>query len=281
MLRSSIRSKFKGNGEGSALVLMAAVALAATGCDKKDDTKGVAPAASSLAPSVAAPTSMVVKAKIAPAGTTSVEMTAPSETIKAKTTVADGHLDVDLMDLSQTRGEVKVDLTSLKMSTFPEAEKNSGQTKHALAWLEAGDPDKGKIPDDVKAQNKFAVFAIRSIDGLAEKDVRKLTATTENGNDVRKADLVAHGELLVHGHKVNKDVPLTVKIVHTQGAKPTDAPRSIAIVSKEPLKVTLAEHEVRPRDDVGKIAKAAFSLIGTKVAETASISVDFTATIAP
>lgn len=278
MLKTSCVSAM--NGAALVLAVTAGVAVG-TGCDKKDDTKPVAPAASSLAPSEAPPSSMVVKAKIDPKGTTKIDMPAPSEKIKAQTSAADGHLDVDLMDLTQTRGEVKVDLTSLKTTTFGDATKDGTQTLHALAWLEAGDPEKGKIADDVKAQNKFAVFAIRSIDGVSEKNASKIASVSEGGNDVRKTDLVAHGELLVHGHKVNKDVPLTAKLVYAAGAKPTDRPKSILITSRDPWKVTLAEHEVRPRDDVGKIAKAAFSLIGTKVAETASISVDFTATIAP
>ena len=220
---------------------------------------------------------MVVKLKIDAKGSAKIEMPAPKEQIKAQTSVAAGHLDVDLMDLTQTRGEVKVDLTSLKTSTFGDVSKDGTQTMHALTWLEVGDAEKGKLPDDVKAQNKYAVFAIRSIDGVAEKNLSKVAAVTEGGMDVRSVALVAHGELLLHGRKVNKDVPLTVKISHVAGASATDKPKSIAIVTKEPLKVTLAEHEVRPRDDVGKIAKAAFSLIGTKVAETASISLDFVA----
>lgn len=267
---------------GVSLVALGAVAAAVgIGCDKKDDPKPVAPAASSLAPSEAPKTSMVVKATIDPAGTTKIDMPAPKEQIKGQTTAAGGHLDVDLMDLSQTRGEVKVDLASFKTSTFGDASKDGTQTTHALTWLEVADPEKGKLADDVKAQNKWAVFAIRKIDGLAEKNLEKVPATTENGSDVRKVELVAHGELLVHGHKVDKDVPLVVRFVHPAGAKATSAPSAIGITSKEPLKIALAEHEVRPRDDVGKVAKAAFALLGTKVAETAAVTVDFTAKVAP
>lgn len=265
------------HGLGAIVVVGLGVVLSLTGCEKKEEPKPVAPAASSLAPSVAAPTSMVVKLKIDPKGTTKVDMPAPKEQIKAQTSAAAGHLDVDLMDLTQTRGEVKVDLTSLKTSTFSDATKDGSQTMHALTWLEVADAEKGKLPEDVKAQNKYAIFAIRSIDGIAEKSLMKVTPTTANGLDVRTVELVAHGELLIHGHKVNKDIPLTVKFSHVASAPATDKPKSVAITTKDPLKVTLAEHEVRPRDDVGKIAKAAFNLIGTKVADTASISMDFSA----
>ncbi len=262
------------------VVALAFVAASLGGCDKdKKESRELVPAATAtaLAPSTAAPTSMVVKMKLQPAGTTRIDMPAPKEHIKAQTTVAAGHLDVDLADLSQTRGEVKVDLTSLKTSTFADPKKDGDQTTHALTWLEVGDGEKGKLPDELKAANKFAVFAIRSIDGLAAKELAKVTPATDKGQDVRTVALVAHGELLIHGHKVNKDVPLVVKISHAAGAAPTTKPTSVAIATKEPLKVVLAEHEVRPRDDVGKIAKAAFNLLGTKVADSASISMDFSA----
>lgn len=267
------------NAPQKSLIVVAALSACTSllACEKKEDPKPAAPAASSLAPSVASPTSMVVKLKIDPKSTTKIDMPAPQEQIKAQTSAADGHLDVDLMDVTQTRGEIKVDLTSLKTSTFNDASKDGTQTAHALTWLEVADAAKGKLAEDVKAQNKFATFAIRSIDGVAQKDLSKVTPKAEEGSDVRAVDLVAHGELLVHGHKVNKDVPLTVKFFHPTGALASTKPKSVKIVGKEPFKVTLAEHEVRPRDDVGKIAKAAFSILGTKVADTASITVDFSA----
>lgn len=256
-------------------------ALSIAGCDKKDTAREPVPvpaaSATALAPSTAGPSSSVVKMKVRSDGTTTIDMPAPKEHIKAKTTVAAGSLEVDLADLSKTRGEVKVDLTSLKTMTFGDPTKDDSQTSHALTWLEVGDAEKEKLPDAVKASNKFAVFAIRAIDGLAVSDLAKVSPTTDKGQDVRTVELVAHGELLIHGHKVNKDVPLVVKVVHPTGAATTSKPTSITITTKEPVKVVLADHEVRPRDDVGKVAKAAFKLIGTKVADTASISMDFTA----
>ncbi len=247
-------------------------------CDKKDDAKPIAPAASSLAPSVAPPSSMVVKLSIDPKGTSKIDMPAPKEHIKAQTSAAVGNLDVDLMNLANTRGEIKVDLTTLKTATFGDASKDSAQTMHARAWLEVGDPEKGKIADDVKAANKYAVFAIRSIDGLSASDITKISPTKEGNDDVRAVSLTAHGELLVHGHKVPKDIELEAKIHHPAGAAPTTAPSMVGITTKKPFKITLAEHEVKPRDDVGKIAKAAFSLLGTKVAETADVSLELRAT---
>jgi hypothetical protein len=38
---------------------------------------------------------------------------------------------------------------------------------------------------------------------------------------------------------------------------------------------------VKPRDGFGKLAQASFSLLGTKVAETADVTLDLSATPAP
>ena len=56
-----------------------------------------------------------------------------------------------------------------------------------------------------------------------------------------------------------------------------DKPKSLTIKTKKPMRATLAEHDVKPRDGVGKLAKGAFNLLGTKVAETADITLDLKA----
>src|SRR4051794_39507753 len=96
-----------------------AVAFGAVACEGKKD---LAPAASSLAPSKAEPTAnKTVKFMIDPKSSTSIDMPAPKEHIKAATDAASGSLDVDLMDLANTRGEVKADLASLSTKTFDDA----------------------------------------------------------------------------------------------------------------------------------------------------------------
>ncbi len=55
------------------------------------------------------------------------------------------------------------------------------------------------------------------------------------------------------------------------------APKAIAIKSRRPLVVVLAEHEVKPRDASGRIAKGSFHLLGTKVADSADVTLDIRA----
>lgn len=250
--------------------------LGAAGCEDKKPVP-VAPAASSLAPSTPAPTTnKVVKFTIDPKSTTSIDMPAPNEHIKAGTDAATGSLDIDLMDLSNSRGEVKADLTTLTTKTFGDASKDKTQTTHARTWLEVADGEDGKLPDDVKSTNRYATYAIRSITNLSEKDLTKVAPTKDGADEVRTVTATTKGELLIHGHKVEKEAEVEVSFRYAPGAT-ADKPRALSIKSKKPFRVTLAEHEVKPRDGFGKIAKGAFNLLGTKVADTADITLDIRA----
>ncbi|MDB4934306.1 MAG: hypothetical protein JWP87_1278 [Labilithrix sp.] len=253
-----------------------AIGLGAGGCEDKKP-QNLAPAASSLAPSTVAPSAKSMKFVIDPKSGTSIDMPAPKEHIKAGTDGAAGTLDVDFMNLAQTRGEVKADLTTLSTKTFGEADKDKTQTGHARTWLEVADGEEGKLPDDVKAANKYAVYAIRSIDNLSATDLTKLAATKDGADEVRTVTATTHGEFLIHGHKVDRDADVEVAFHYPPGAA-ADKPTSLTIKSKKPLRATLSEHDVKPRDGFGKIAKGAFNLLGTKVAEVADITLDLRAT---
>lgn len=258
----------KSHGLWALCVVVTAVTFAA--CSKKDDPE-VKLAATATAVSAAAPppSAMSVAYSIEKDGKTSVDIDAPSEHIKAGTTVSDGTLQVDLMNLANTRGEVKADLTSLTTSTFPEADKNATQTTHARNWLEVGT----LVDDKTRAGNQWAVFAIQSIDGVSESNVSKVAATKVGDEDVRTVTLVAHGDFLVHGRKASKDVTLEVKFHFAAGSAPTAKPVRIDVATKTPLMVTLAEHDVKPRDNFGKVAQWTTSLVG-KVGTVAQVTID-------
>lgn len=251
----------------------AAVALLVIGCDDKKSVT-VAPAASSLAPSTPSPTNnKTLKFVVDPKSTTAIDMPAPNEHIKAGTDAATGTLDVDVMDLANTRGEIKADLTTLTTKTFGDPKKDGDQTTHARTWLEVADGESGKLPDDVKASNRYATYAIRSISNLSATDLTKVPAVKDGEDEIRTVTATTKGELLIHGHKVDKEADVEVTFRYAPGAT-ADKPKALSIRTKKPFRVTLAEHEVKPRDGFGKIAKGAFNLLGTKVADTADISLD-------
>lgn len=256
----------------TALLALAAMAM---GCDDKKTT--LAPAASSLAPSTPPPPGATIsKFAIDAQSKTSLEMEAPKEKIKATTTGGTGSLDIDLTNLASSRGEVKMDLTTLTTNTFPEAEKNVSQTTHARTWLEVSDGESGKLEDKVKESNRYAVYAIRSVENPSAADVTKVAAVKEGDDDVRTVTMTTKGELLIHGHKVDREGDLEVKFHYPAGGDPKK-PTWIGVKTRKPFHVKLAEHDVKPRDGFGKIAKGSFNLLGTKVADDADVSLDLRA----
>jgi hypothetical protein len=261
-----------------AMVATFAVAfgLGVFACDEKKPAS-LAPAASSLAPSTPAPTTnKTLKFTIDPKSTTAIDMPAPKEHIKAGTDAAAGSIDVDFMNLANTRGEIKADLNTLTTKTFDDPAKDKAQTTHARTWLEVADGEEGKLPDDVKATNRWAVYAIRSVDNLSATDLTKVGPTKEGADEVRTVTATTHGEFLIHGHKVDRDADVEVQFHYAPGS-PADKPTGLVIKSKKPLRATLADHDVKPRDGFGKLAKGAFNILGTKVADVADVSLDFRA----
>ncbi len=251
-----------------ALIVLSVPAFAAC----KEDPKPIklAESASAVVAAPPPPTAKVMPYALDAASKSSIDMPAPNEHIKADTTAATGKLDVDLMNLENTRGEVKIDLTTLTTHTFDDADKNTSQTTHSHNWLEVGD----LVDAPTKEANRYAAFAIQSVDGASAKDVSKVAPVKEGADDVRTVTLTAHGEFLIHQHKVKKDVALEVKF-HTPSGGAADAqPTRIDVRTTSPMKVILAEHDVKPRDNFGKLAQKSFNLLGTKVAETADVTLD-------
>lgn len=257
---------------------LTALAVAAGGCEKKidgDSKPSLGAAASSVTAAPPPATAKIVKYAIDPKGTMSIDMPAPKEHIKADTTAAAGSLDVDLMNLANSRGEVKVDLTTLSTHTFDDKDKNDSQTTHARTWLEV------IVDGKTKEENRWAVLAISKVDALSATDVTKVTPTKDGSDDVRSVTMTVHGDFLVHGHKLVKDIPVQVKFRYQAGAAADSKPTSIEVKSTTPMRITLADHDVKPRDGFGALAKGALGLLGTKVADVADVSVDLKATLTP
>jgi polyisoprenoid-binding protein YceI len=251
------------------------VTASLAGCDDKKDGPKLAPSASALLSSAPPPSAMVTKFVIDPKSETSLMLEAPDLTIKAKTSAAAGALDIDMKNIANSRGEVKIDLTTIVMSTYG-SEKDKTQTVHARTWLEVADGEEGKLDEKVKEQNRYAVYAIRSIENPTATDVTTIAPTKDGTDEVRTVTMTTKGELLVHGRKVERDGVVEVAFRYDPGAAP-EKPKAITVKSKKPFRVVLAEHDVKPRDGFGKIAKGSFNLLGTKVAENADISLDLRA----
>jgi len=250
-----------------AFVAVAIPAAFSVAC-KKETPVALAESASALSAALPPPSAKVIAYDIDPASKTAIDMPGLKEHIVADTTAAAGHLDVDPTNLSNSRGEVKVDLTTLSTHTFKD-DRDGSQTSHARNWLQVGDASSA----DEKKANQYAVFALQSLASPSATDLSKVAPTKEEGDDVRIITATVHGDFLVHGHKAAKDVPVEVKFHYPSGAAADSKPTKIDIKSTSPLRITLKEHDVHPRDTVGKLTDWTTNLVA-KVAETADVTLD-------
>jgi hypothetical protein len=270
-----------------------ALLLAAAACDKKDDAP---PAPSTTTPSAAAAAKVTPGAPattppgaltaspvdqgvaswrfaIDPKGVTRIDMPGGKEHIKADTSAAAGTVDIALHDLGKSRGLIRVDLSTLSTHTFGN-DDDASQTKHARTWLEA--VVEGKVNED----ERWADFAIRSVDGLSATDISTVASKVGGGEDLRTVTATLHGDLRIHDHTVPKDAVVDATFRYPSGAAADSKPTRIDIRSKQPMHIVLKDHDVHPRDPAGKALAWTTALI-SKVAETADVSVDLGAAPAP
>ncbi|HEV3192041.1 MAG TPA: YceI family protein [Polyangiaceae bacterium] len=254
---------------GRAIVVLA---FCSPACGKKGDPVDPAPVAS-LAASTADSTAATWHYAIDPKSTVHVDLPGLKERIKADTTEAAGSLDVVPKDLAKSRGQVRIDLATFATSTFG-SDKDATQTKHARTWLEV------QINDKTNEEMRWAEFAIRSIDTLSAASISQIAPTKDGSEDLRTVTMTVRGELLVHGHKVPREDVVDVAFHFPAGAASDSRPTRLEIISKQPMRVVLKEHDVGPRDPAGKVLEWTTNLI-SKVADTADVTVRLGATPAP
>jgi polyisoprenoid-binding protein YceI len=192
---------------------------------------------------------------VASAGTATFLIDAPLEKIKGRWNRFGGRLNIDFSDLNATRGEVTMDLSTLKTTTFGNPGKDGRQTGHALNWMEIG-PD---VTPELRKKNMTARFVIESVSG----------ATGASGTQ----KVAAKGKLTLHGITLPKTVNLVVTI---EGQK--DAPTSVRIKTASPMRVSLKGHDVKPRDLAGRFLAGALERVGEKVTDSTQVMIDVTAT---
>jgi hypothetical protein len=253
--------------------LLAACLPVLAACSRKDESSRLAPAASALAASTADPTAAVWHFAVDPTSVAHVELQGLKETIKGSATGAAGTLDVVPRDLAKSRGVVRVDLATFATHTFGTGD-DATQTKHARTWLEV------QVGDKTSEEMRWAELAIRSIDGLSAADLTTVVANRDGQDDVRALTMTVHGELLIHGHKVQGDDAVDVTLRYPPGAAADSKPTRMAIKSRQPMRVVLKELDIRPRDPAG-VALAWTTNLIAKVADVADVTVDLTAAPTP
>lgn len=243
------------------------LALCVAGCS--DDKVKLAPTASGSALATSAPKTATSKKFVVDTGASTVGfmMEAPDEKIRGRApSAADGYLNIDPKDLSQTNGNIVVDIDKLELvqrkkkdGQFAEEVKEPKQNEHARAWLEIDD----STPEDVRKEHRRVEFRIDSISDLSEKDLTKLSGAE------RTVTFTASGEFLLHKRTSKKTVKMKATFTF-EG----DTATAVVVKTESPLAVSLAEHDVRPRDAFGKLAAKTLDDLGSKVAKEAQVELE-------
>ncbi|MFW5740719.1 MAG: hypothetical protein ACOC1F_10190 [Myxococcota bacterium] len=251
-----------------AVVMMGAVAL---GCEEESTAKG-APAAASLEPAKPASVEAAKFVVDAPSSKVQFAMDAPLEKIYGRAPGAmTGELFVDLNDVTKSSGLVKVDLLELALyqqtrekegEEFGKEIKDDTQNEHARAWLEIGDD----APKEKREQNRTVEFKINQIETSGPKSFAAMKG------DERTMRVKVTGDFRLHGHKTTKTADMDVTVKYEDGK-----PVSAHFKTVKPFAVGLEDHDVRPREAFGKLAKKTLEAVAPKVASEANVELDFTA----
>jgi hypothetical protein len=187
---------------------------------------------------------------------------APLEKIKGESDVLHVEVVVDPSHLNATRGTIKIDLGALKTKTFDDAEKDAKQTEHAGNWLGLGPEVDAKERDE----NRWVHFTIESVVVDGSDDLASIPLS----DGTRTTNAVVNGELWLHGVKAKKATKVNLKFKGD-----AHAPTEVHVASLEPFFISLAEHDIKPRDVTGKFLQGALERVGQKIDDKTQISAAF------
>jgi hypothetical protein len=256
-------------------VVMGTALLGSVGACEDAPSAALAPTSSALA-SAAPKTAEAKRVVVDPASSkVTFVMDAALEKIHGDAPKsASGELFVDLADLTKTTGLIKIDLMELVLyqqqredekSEYGERKKSDLQNEHMRTWLQIS-PD---APEADREKNRFVEFNIEKVDEVSASDVMKMTG------DERTITATVSGELRLHGRSSKKKAKIEAAF-RFKG----DAFQDVRIKTLEPVPVGLEEHDVKPRETFGQLAKKTLGALGSKVANEAPIMIEVTAATA-
>ena len=272
----------------AALLMCASVVVLSAACDDKKTEQPVTTSTSTSTPAASAPAAATTSAA-APAASSAVKdspppgtarfavmmgkgtflIDAPLEKIKGMSDEVRGNVDVDVKDLSKSRGQIMVRVSTLKTSTFGDADKDTAQTEHARNWMEVG----LEASAATRMKHEWAILTITSLEctPAALADAKE----GEPGKGVRVVKAKVSGDFALHGVTSKKTaIPVTATF-----KGPADAPTELNLKTDAPMAVSLKEHDIKPRDAIGGFLNGALDRIGKKIDDKVQVSFDATGKI--
>jgi hypothetical protein len=244
------------------------------------------PAASSSAAAVVR--GLPARFEVEPVANASFVLKGKAAAPAGKLRVARGQLDLDLLDLSRTRGVLAFDLASVLM----EGEKNEQvqeNTRRAQNWLDLG----SNRPEAERERLRWAEFSIKSVEkpsaeaahegkvarrgslpSLADDAAVPEAADGGDGGEpdtgeVRVVTLTAKGPLTLHGHRIDQSIDVRILFYYAMPATPGARPTRLAIQSRRPLVLALQAFDIKPRDESGVFIARDMKLLSQEVGQNA------------
>jgi hypothetical protein len=200
------------------------------------------------------------------------EMEAPFERQEGEvpSSAVSGRIDVDLTNLSKSKGLVDVDISELVIyqqvaeeeGQYGDRTKSDLQNEHMRDWLEIGDD----APPEEAKKNRLVQFSLEKVEEASATDVGAMTGKE------RVVTFVGVGDFRLHQRVAKTRVPMRATFLYDG-----DGPTSMTVETVEPFAVDLAEHDVRPRTGFGKLAEKTLGAMSPKVGKEAHVNVRFSA----
>jgi YceI-like domain len=176
------------------------------------------------------------------------ELASSHGTLHGSLTRLSGELSVSTSDLSASRGQVQVDLSSLTLSQDGTSDDGArlAQARNALGVTDAG--------------SATATFELSSLEDVSPAQLDRAPDSDGGASFTRRARATAVGNLLLHGFRVVRRAPLEAEFSFTGDRS---VPSSLLIRSRAPFVISLETHEIRVSEAVpGKKARSAIAARG-------------------
>jgi hypothetical protein len=189
-----------------------------------------------------------------------------------------GELSLDTANLAGSSAAIDVDLGALRLEDTGADDAgviDRSRTARALAWANLG----SNLPDADRERRRWVRFTLRRSVGLGAEhplEGKPVALDAAAPEEVRKLRFDAAGELLLNDHRVEHTVPTEARFHYTRPAARTADPTMIVLETASPIKIGLAEHDLKPRDDSGRFLAREAKLLGEWVGQTAVITARFT-----
>lgn len=256
-------------------VLGAALVLAAwlLGCDEKEPIKEFAPPRRKI--QTEAVREQFVELTVQPASHVELNSTTRSRKLQARINGITGRLRVNLLDLKETTGSLDIDLRTISV-TDPSSDPLPAPRQTALNWLELGDG----VPAAVRDKYAKAHFIVRGVDSVSAQAAHQAkvvkagkplplgdaSAAGTANRELRSARLTLDGDLELHGYRVKERVALKVLFAYSVPATPGAIPANVTAETISRMRISLAAHDIKPRDAAGLFLANQQEFVGHEVA---------------